>query len=141
MIYHYSRLERGTDRFLSSLKAKTDSIEFPFCSKLAFEVQADGPVRVLIIEPLQTKNSAESSVEELENAKAQPKRIVNLKVKASLRGIGLSIIDNRPQELMYITLQTLVAKYEVSNVDQNVELAIGTGQVRLFFHLALFIRH
>jgi hypothetical protein len=58
-----------------------------------------------------------------------------IEFKASLKGIGMSVIDTspkkalKPQELLYITTQTIYLKFTSSNVDQTIEFSVGTMQI------------
>jgi hypothetical protein len=91
--------------------------------EFAMEIVADGPTKVLHIRPAADKGADKKD-------DVSDDRAVSMEIKASMKGIGVSIVDSSPQEIMYITLQTILARYEVSNVDTRVELKIGTGQVR-----------
>lgn len=126
-------------------------------TRLLLEVQAQGPKKVLIVTDgsvspslLGSKalsapaykpiSAASSSAQESVSLDAEdkglmsvgsepPKRIVSMHLKVSLKGIGVSVIDATPQELLYFTLQTLYADITISNLDQEVELKIGMAQL------------
>lgn len=110
-------------------------------TRLKIEVQAQGPKKVLIVDDATAptlapaRNLASSSVSlegddsDLLGFEVEKKRVVNMHFKVSLKGIGVSVIDATPQELLYFTLQTLFADYQVSNLDQRAEVKIGMAQL------------
>jgi hypothetical protein len=119
-------------------------------TKLAFEVQAQGPKKVLIITSTAPLGSSSNTVisaatiassssaialdaaETGSNAEAltsSPDRVVHMNLKVSLKGVGVSVVDATPQELLYFTLQSIYADVQASNVDQSVEVKIGMAQL------------
>lgn len=110
-------------------------------TRLNLEVQAQGPKKVLIIKDAtapalkQTQPSSSSNVDleredvDMLGFELETKRVITMHCKVSLKGIGVSVIDATPQELLYFTLQTLFADWQVSNVDQRAEVKIGMAQL------------
>ncbi|KAL6077052.1 Vacuolar Protein [Balamuthia mandrillaris] len=82
------------------------------------EITTDGPTRVLRILDRKTYpyfESLEASLKDTENEKSLKRRAANkaqskitLKFK---RGIGLSVVDGTPQELMYISMSDITLEY------------------------------
>jgi hypothetical protein len=73
--------------------------------------------------------SIDPSIETQLDSSSSQDRLVSMNFKVSLKGIGISVIDTSPQELLYFSLQTLFADVQVSNIDQTVELKIGMAQM------------
>lgn len=46
-----------------------------------------------------------------------------------LIGVGLSVIDDAPEELCFVTLKHVKASYISSNIEQDIDLTIGGIQV------------
>lgn len=120
--------------------------ELPFYTasdgtRLKLEVQAQGPKKVLIVDdatapalsPGHSLSSSSVSLEgdnsDLLGFEIEKKRVVNMHFKVSLKGIGVSVVDATPQELLYFTLQTLFADWQASNIDQRAEVKIGMAQL------------
>jgi hypothetical protein len=55
-------------------------------------------------------------------------------------GVGISIVDETPQELMYITIEDIKLEYSNSSIAQNLECTIHKVQVNNQFLLVLINR-
>eukprot|EP01122_Echinamoeba_exundans_P003714 TRINITY_DN1378_c0_g1_i1.p1 TRINITY_DN1378_c0_g1~~TRINITY_DN1378_c0_g1_i1.p1 ORF type:complete len:3355 (-),score=763.88 TRINITY_DN1378_c0_g1_i1:110-10174(-) len=104
-----------------------------------FSVIADGSTKVLIVEDYDKKLEKEDrkmkekedqqSGSEVEEIVDEAERKATMEINLSMKGFGLSLIDDRPQELLYLTMQTVSVKITQSNIDQGIELIIGQGQI------------
>eukprot|EP01127_Copromyxa_protea_P000018 TRINITY_DN10018_c0_g1_i1.p1 TRINITY_DN10018_c0_g1~~TRINITY_DN10018_c0_g1_i1.p1 ORF type:complete len:2161 (-),score=353.61 TRINITY_DN10018_c0_g1_i1:18-6164(-) len=82
-------------------------------------VVVEGPTRVLKI-----FNAREG--EEITESKFEGD---TLSVTLALTGIGLSCVDRDPKSLLYLTLQTLVVNYQVSDISESIEALITNVQL------------
>lgn len=98
--------------------------------KVACEVVADGPTKVLQLTDKEGVYNDESSAESSSmNATAVPsERIVSTQVKVSMTGIGLCCVHEQ-KSLLYATLQSINLDFQQSNIDQTFELSVHTAQV------------
>jgi len=115
-------------------------------SHIRVETYFDGPVKVLKL--FRRHDSRPSSdIKDIE--------IVSQEMLLVLEGIGISIIDQMPQEVMYISFDKINIEYSNSNLDQKLEATIKSVQIdnqlpvspfpvvlhstseREFFHLSL----
>ena len=59
----------------------------------------------------------------------EPERLETLTADIKFKGLGLSVVDQKPQELLYLTVQDLHFEYSDSNLDQAVTLSVDKVQV------------
>src|SRR5690606_34640477 len=85
--------------------------------KLRLEVKPNGDTKTLLI----------SNMDDVEELKTELIRALNFQFTLSMRGIGVSVIDETPQELLYITFQTIYMDFQTSNIDKTFEFSIGAA--------------
>ena len=73
--------------------------------------------------------STVDSVVEDEFEDPEVERAETLMFELSFAGLGLSLVDERPQELAYLTVRWLNLAFSDSNIDQTVELTIDAIQL------------
>lgn len=93
---------------------------------LVAKVIAEGPTRILRI----TGSSSGDLLGQSSPAKRRPqdRAELNPSLSAQIRlrnGVGLSIVDWTPQELLYIDLQDVVGEVEVDKGKENANLSVG----------------
>jgi vacuolar protein sorting-associated protein 13D len=59
----------------------------------------------------------------------KPIEVIALEFSANIRGIGVSIINATPKELLYVTVEKISATYSNSNLNQALELQVGKMQI------------
>jgi hypothetical protein len=126
-----------------------------------FAVVAEGPTKVLVVTDYQKKSEKEGKKKQTDESAQEPdseaellveetERKPTMEINLSMKGLGLSLIDDRPQELLCtsavlcaccapfpltisclpdLTMQTVSLKITQSNIDQGIELIIGQGQI------------
>jgi hypothetical protein len=57
--------------------------------------------------------------------------IVSLAFELSMKGIGLSLIDASPKEMLFLSMQNMELSFSQSNIDQKIQLKLGNLQVFL----------
>jgi vacuolar protein sorting-associated protein 13A/C len=97
-------------------------------------VKAYGKSKVLSIRESHRRHKEENSekIVELEEEKDK------LKFVLELSGVGVSIVDPMPQELMYLRISDIKLAYINSNIQQTVELKIGGFQLDNDLYLTPF---
>ena len=105
-------------------------------------VSAKGPTKVLSVESthlqdeISNNNNNENGEDftDLSTKNSNPidntgPEILQSEIQLALQGIGISVIDESPEELSYITLEKIYLTYSNSNFYKNVEFSIGWLQV------------
>ncbi|XP_049849223.1 uncharacterized protein LOC126318273 [Schistocerca gregaria] len=92
---------------------------------LSFEVRLVGAKRELVI--------SDFGPAEVERSTVKPK--VTLMAKMEVRGIGVSIIDTKPQEILYLTMQFIFLEAQMSSLEQTLYMKVRSMQVdnQLYF--------
>lgn len=91
------------------------------------EVFADGPTRVIRI--FDTSIFISKEITSYANKKMDTKKIILKQMFFDIAGIGISVIDTTPQELMYLSLESISFEYENSNIAQGFQCMIGKLQI------------
>eukprot|EP01119_Soliformovum_irregulare_P017031 TRINITY_DN5016_c0_g2_i3.p1 TRINITY_DN5016_c0_g2~~TRINITY_DN5016_c0_g2_i3.p1 ORF type:complete len:2265 (-),score=532.32 TRINITY_DN5016_c0_g2_i3:78-6224(-) len=87
-----------------------------------WEVSLDGPTKMLTVSPpSQSSQSLRSSFEQKETKRSE--------VLIVIEGIGISLIDETPQELMYASLDKINLEYSDTSEVLNWELVIKSIQI------------
>eukprot|EP01126_Amoeba_proteus_P003459 TRINITY_DN11154_c0_g2_i1.p1 TRINITY_DN11154_c0_g2~~TRINITY_DN11154_c0_g2_i1.p1 ORF type:complete len:1139 (+),score=230.91 TRINITY_DN11154_c0_g2_i1:137-3553(+) len=117
---------------------KFHSIRGPH-GKITCEVLPDGPTKVLQLNDNEGTMTDEESTTEMADTFSGEK-IVSLVVKVSMVGLGLCVIGTTPlaHSVLYATIQTVDFEFQESNVDQMVELTVGTAQIDNQLYLTPF---
>lgn len=79
---------------------------------ISFEVIADGPTKLLVISDYASKDKGKQNLEEseIDASSAAVARKVSMELNLSMKGIGVSIIDDKPQELLCTRLGDLLTR-------------------------------
>lgn len=67
--------------------------------------------------------------EDLDFEEVALERIEALSVELNFKGIGLSLIDKTPRELLYLSIQDFRLDFSDSNLDQSVTLSVDKIQL------------
>lgn len=97
---------------------------------LRFSMKVSGQAKTLVIRQSRhaRKDEDESGGSSRASSKDAPAEKVAMKFNLELKGIGVSIVDDNPQEVMYMSMADLLFKYTLSDVQQSIELKIGSFQ-------------
>jgi len=90
---------------------------------LTMEIAPSGPTKVLII---RDRHARALQAEDIE-AKLAETNVMDM--RASLAGVAISIVDDKPQEIAYIVLSTIHATVHTSQLQQRVGFTLGALQI------------
>eukprot|EP01102_Stenamoeba_stenopodia_P019517 TRINITY_DN7393_c0_g1_i1.p1 TRINITY_DN7393_c0_g1~~TRINITY_DN7393_c0_g1_i1.p1 ORF type:complete len:919 (-),score=173.03 TRINITY_DN7393_c0_g1_i1:117-2720(-) len=100
--------------------------------KVWVELEAEGPIRVLRLRESE-KEHAQQNFYDGEDWTMVDTTIqqvqYKLQVILSLESIGISIIDDSPQELLFMSLKQVYIEYGATNEDDTLELKVGSLQM------------
>mmetsp|Transcript_40995 Transcript_40995/g.123700 ORF Transcript_40995/g.123700 Transcript_40995/m.123700 type:complete len:3362 (-) Transcript_40995:38-10123(-) len=95
-------------------------------SEFYADIVADGPTRVLRISdaslPVLSRNVPETNRNMLVDAVSSSKQLLQVKLS---HGIGLSVVDFRPQELIYVRFRNISVERKVTSGVEEVTMSIG----------------
>ena len=86
---------------------------------------AIGPTRTLLLNNI--KNNKIVSKQEIKEEEIQLE--IKSKITIEIIGIGISVIDTKPQEIFYLTIDKIKTEYSITNIDTNLEVLIGGLQL------------
>jgi vacuolar protein sorting-associated protein 13A/C len=98
-------------------------------SYLRLTMQVDGQSKSLVIRQSRHPRKEDEEAPTGSQAEEKPKEKIQMKFNLELKGIGVSIVDENPQEVMYLSMGDLMVKYILSDVQQSIECKLGTFQV------------
>jgi len=104
----------------------------------SIDVAADGPTVVVKLAPYEESHSIYKSNESLRSENAAPDgfNVVDTDVETTLsfqvllEGIGISLIDKVPQEMLYFSCKNMEFSYRDSKLNQTIGLKLHWLQVR-----------
>ena len=85
------------------------------------EVVADGPTRVLYLRPV--AGGVIGPIGTLDTAKPQ------VQISVEISGIGVSVVDSRPREIVYLSVRRLAAEVTMTASDRKVKIEVGDIQL------------
>jgi hypothetical protein len=101
-------------------------------------VAAHGPTKRIIFSnsrevpefiPFRDHTSIQLSLDSEHESVPPPPPPKPIKLNVALFGVGLSVIDEMPEELMYLTLSSLEFTYRTSSAEESVEVKIARMQI------------
>eukprot|EP01122_Echinamoeba_exundans_P014200 TRINITY_DN6383_c0_g1_i1.p1 TRINITY_DN6383_c0_g1~~TRINITY_DN6383_c0_g1_i1.p1 ORF type:complete len:3637 (+),score=836.27 TRINITY_DN6383_c0_g1_i1:160-11070(+) len=100
-------------------------------SYLRLSMKVNGQSKTLIIRQSRhpRKEDEEAATGSSQAEEDKPKEKMQMKFNLELKGIGVSIVDDNPQEVMYLSMGDLMVKYILSDLQQSIECKLGTFQV------------
>lgn len=57
--------------------------------------------------------------------------MLKYRITADIEGLGISVVDHVPQELMYFSFEGLHADFSLSSIDSKAEIVLRALQVNL----------
>jgi hypothetical protein len=87
------------------------------------EVVADGPTRVVHLHMAGAGSVAAQQRSEVDLARPQ------LLVGVELAGLGVSVVDSRPREILYLSLRRLRADVTLTAADRKIKVEVGDMQI------------
>ena len=120
-----SVLPTGVDQIFTVDKLQVcDSITFKDgdgAHELLVEVKADGPTKIL-----QFVTAGQEMKHD--NVETEERKVIAELVLA-LNSVGVSVVDEKPQELIFASMKDIQLHVTLSNMDQSVEVLVGAMQV------------
>jgi hypothetical protein len=93
------------------------------------EVVADGPTRVLRITDASMPRLSSFRQDDLHDFQQKPQLSTSLRLSLLVRlshGIGVSVVDWSPQELLYVRLDDIQVERKIDSKKDDVNIAIGS---------------
>ena len=123
---HNEQLEVSLDYLKSyvPIRVGRDRMRVVVCAK--------GPTKVLAVESTNLQDEVPREWTEMSAAnplESDAPEILQSELQMAIQGIGISVIDETPLELSYITVEKIHLVYSTSNLYQNVEFSIGWLQI------------
>ena len=127
---HDERLEVNMDQLKSYPPIRVGR------DKMKVIVSANGPTKVLSVKLLNDRKSKdwielgkEDNNDNDNLLNINDEEIPQMEFQLTIQGIGMSVIDETPQELSYITIEKILLIYNNSNLYKNFEFSVGWLQI------------
>ena len=93
------------------------------------EVIAEGPTRVLRIEQVESEREGRRRRESRARQREEAVERESIQVLVSVEKIGVSFVDEVPEELLFVTIECIELDYRTSDISTHVEFHVGSLQM------------
>jgi hypothetical protein len=109
--------------------------------EIYFFIRPVNQTKVVYVSEKSGKFWQEFKEDEENNSKKDAKiieEIADFEFQLNIEGLGISVVDSTPKELIYFWLKGVLVSFSQSEINQNIQVRIEDLQVNIFIILFLF---